>query len=111
MLTAIIPKIAVSCSQAMLFSCTIELVKPEKRKILVFSCIVWARIWLLTAPYIGGLREVHQLLPLSVFGMLSVIGGVATSLISSPRTIEKECPEKELPSACTTGKIFTIQNF
>lgn len=86
MLTAIIPKMAVSCSQSILFACTTELVKPEKRKILVFSCIIWARIWLLTAPYIGGLRIVHQLLPLSVFGILSAIGGVAICLISTPKT-------------------------
>lgn len=112
MLTAIVPKIAVSCSQSILFTCTAELVKPEKRKILVFSCIVWARIWLLTAPYIGALMEIHQLLPLSVFGMLSAIGGVSTCFISTPRTIEKEeWPEKELPTASVPGRIFTVLDY
>lgn len=111
MLTAIIPKMAVSCSQSILFTCTTELVEPEKRKILVFSCIVWARIWLLSAPYIGALMEIQQLLPLSVFGLLSAIGGIATILIRTPRTIEKECSEKELPTACVPGKIFTIEKY
>lgn len=41
--------------------------------------------------------------------MLSVVGGVATCTISTPRTIEKVCPEKELPAACVPGKIFTIE--
>lgn len=111
MLTAIIPKMAVSCSQSILFTCTAELVEPKKRKILVFSCVVWARIWLLTAPYIGTLIEIHQLLPLSVFGLLSAIGGIATCLIRTPRTIEKKCPEKVLPTACVPGKIFTIEKY
>ncbi len=107
MLTAVVPKIAVSCSQSILFACTAELIAPEKRKILIFSCTVWARIWLLTAPYIGALMDEHQLLPLSIFGTLSVIGGIATFLISTPRTIEqKECFEKG--SSSTDGKIFTI---
>lgn len=109
MLTAIVPKIAVSCSQSILFTCSTELVRPEKRKILLVSCVIWARIWLLTAPYIGALIEFHQLLTLSVFGMLSVIGGSAIYLIKTPRTIGKECPEKVLPTAVGTGKIFTIQ--
>ncbi len=111
MVTAIIPKIAVSCSQSILFTCTAELVTPEKRKILIFSCIVWARMWLLTAPYIGALTQIHQLLPLSIFGLLSAIGGVCTYLIRTPRTIEKECHEKELPPACVPGRIFIVDGY
>lgn len=115
MLTAIIPKMAVSCSQSMLFTCTTELVPPEKRIILVFSCVVWARIWLLTAPYIGALLDIHLILPLSIFGMLSAIGGVATFVISTPRTVAQECHETktatELPSTYVPGKIFTIEKY
>ncbi|KAG4065097.1 hypothetical protein HA402_007494, partial [Bradysia odoriphaga] len=110
MLTAIIPKIAVSCSQSILFTCTTELVSPDKRKILMFSCVVWARICLLTAPYIGTLLEIHQVLPLSVFGGLSAIGGVCTCLIRTSKTFEKQADaEKELPTACEPRRIFMIE--
>lgn len=80
----------------------------EKRKILVFSCIVWARIWLLTAPFIGVLTEIHPLLPLSSFGILSIIGGVATSILSTPRTVAK-CQNTVLPSDYVIGRIFKIE--
>lgn len=108
MLTAVVPKIAVSCSQSILFACTIEIVKPEQRQNLVLSCLLSGRICLLAAPYIGYLMDVHQLLPLSIFGVFGVLGGIATCLISTPRTYGNECPEKVLPDACTTGKVYTI---
>lgn len=112
MLTAIVPKIAVSCSQSILFTCTTELVAPEKRKLLMLSCVISARICLLTAPFIGTLMNIHQLLPLSVFGGLSAIGGVCTCLIVTARTFERaEDPEKELPTACVPGKIFMIEKY
>lgn len=95
MLTALIPKMTVSCSQSILITCTTELVPPEKRKILVFSCLIWARIWSTSAPYIGVLLDVHQLLPLSVFGILSAIGGVATYVINTPKTIAKKSVDTE----------------
>lgn len=81
MMTAGISKMAVSIAQSMLFSCTGELVAPEKRPILMFSCVVWARIWLLCAPFIGALAGFHQSLGLAAFGTLSVIGGVATAVL------------------------------
>lgn len=89
MLTALITKSGVSCSQAVLFTCTGELVPPEKRKICVYSCVTWARLWLLSAPFIGFLATIHQLLGLSVFGGLAAIGGVATCFL----TIQSEAPK------------------
>lgn len=103
------PKIAVSCSQSILVTCTAELVSPEKRRILTFSCVVWARICLLTAPFIGVLSAIHQVLSLSVFGILNIIGGLAISVLSSPRTIERKEQKTELPDINVPGKIFSIE--
>ncbi|XP_037033782.1 organic cation transporter protein-like isoform X2 [Bradysia coprophila] len=110
-LTAVIPKIAVSCSQSILFTCTAELVSAEKRKILIFSCVVWARMCLLTAPFIGALSAVHQVLSLSVFGILNIFGGFAMSILSSPKTLDRKGNEHEsdLPDINVSGRIFSIE--
>lgn len=82
MLLAGLAKIGVSVAQSMLFACTGELVAPERRPMLLFSCVVWARICLLGAPFIAALVGVHQSLPLASFGALSVLGGLATTMIT-----------------------------
>lgn len=86
---ALLPKAAISCSQAILVTCTSELVTPEKRKICIFSCVVFARICLLCAPFIVSLSLVHTLLPLTIFGLSATVGGLATCIITTPRTIAK----------------------
>lgn len=105
MLTAIIPKIAVSCSLSILLASTTELVEPEKRKVLAFSCIVGARIVLLTAPFIGALNAIHEVLALSVYGALNVIGGIATVIISTPKTV----PKRHSNPVITSDTIFNIE--
>lgn len=97
MIPATLAKSAVSCSQAVLFTCTGELVLPEQRKSCVFSCVVWARIWLLTAPFIGALMVYHPMLPLVVFGILSAIGGISTAVLLIPKTKVKSHSKRILP--------------
>lgn len=53
MAISMVSKVAISSTLAMLTTCTTELVRDEKKKICAFSTIVWARIWLLTAPFVG----------------------------------------------------------
>lgn len=89
MLTAAFNKIGISCAQAVLFTCTSELVSPEKRKICVYSCVVWARLWLLSAPFIGFLAIYQQLLGLSAFGLLGLIGGIATCCLTYSSNVPK----------------------
>lgn len=81
MTLAMISKIATTCSQAVLFTCTSELMPITKQKICIFSCIVWARVWLLTAPFIGALTFFHKLLPLAIFGFIEVCGGFCSCII------------------------------
>lgn len=104
-----ISKMAISSTLAMLTTCTTELVSPEKKKICAFSTIVWARCWLLTAPYIGATIVFGQLIPQTSLASLSIIGGVLSILISSPRTIPK-IKHSNLPKELTPD-IYTIKEF
>lgn len=81
MTLAMISKIATTCSQAVLFTCTNELMPTSKQRICVFSCVVWARIWLLTAPFIGAFTFVHNLFPLAAFGFIEMCGGICSCAI------------------------------
>lgn len=81
MVLAALAKVAVSTAQSMLFTCTGELVAPEKRPMLLMSCVVWARIWLLGAPFVVALNELHGRLALVVFGGLSMLGGLAMTVL------------------------------
>lgn len=89
MLTAMVAKAATTCSQTVLVSSTGELVPAAKQKIAVFSCVVWARIWLLTAPFIGVITFIHYLAPLVTFAQLGLIGGLATWLIDWRQMVAK----------------------
>lgn len=82
MTLAMLSKMATTCSQTVLVASTGELVSPAQRKICIFSCVVWARIWLLTAPFIGAITFIHNLLPLAAFGVLGSIGGICTCIIN-----------------------------
>lgn len=81
MTLAMISKIATTCSQAVLFTCTSELVPTTKQKICMFSCVVWARIWLLTAPFIGAVTFLHNLFPLAAFGFIEFCGGICSCVV------------------------------
>lgn len=90
MLSAMISKAAISTTLSILTTSTVELVSDNKKKICAFSTIVWARIWLLTAPFVGATIVFGQLVPQSAFASLSILGGILTMMISSPRTIAKK---------------------
>lgn len=108
MVTAMVAKSATTCSQTVLVASTGELVSPLKQKICVFSCVVWARIWLLTAPFIGVITFIHYLAPLAAFGQLGLMGGIATCLISRQQNRLKTDGVKNKPEI---GKqeIWTVE--
>lgn len=81
MTLAMLSVIATTCSQTVLFTCTAELLPTTKQKIGIFSCVVWARIWLLTAPFIGALTFIHNLFPLAAFGLIELCGGICSCVI------------------------------
>ncbi|XP_030373750.1 solute carrier family 22 member 4 [Scaptodrosophila lebanonensis] len=108
MLSAMISKMAISCTLSILTTCTGELVSPEKRKITAFSTICWARFWLLGAPFIGACVVFGQLVPQTAFASLSIWGGLMTALISSPRTHPISRPASPRQGAQNMASQFTI---
>lgn len=89
MAIAMAAKASASTSQAMMLACTSELVPASKYKITMFSCVVFARFWLLTAPFINVFSIVNKVLPLTIFGVINIVGGFATCVFETPRTIPK----------------------
>lgn len=115
MCSAMVSKIAISSTLAMLTTCTTELVCPEKKKICAFSTIVWARIWLLTAPFVGATIIFGKLIPQTAMGSLAILGGLLTMLISSERTIPRRTrmnggKNNNYPSELTSTDIWTVKN-
>ncbi|KAL9896733.1 organic cation transporter protein isoform 1-T1 [Glossina fuscipes fuscipes] len=86
MLTAMVSKVAISCTLAILTTSTIELVSNEKRRVCAISTICWARFWLLGAPFVGNTVVFGQLVPQTAFASMAIVGGLLSSLISSPPT-------------------------
>lgn len=110
MLCSMVSKIAISSTLAILTTCTTELVCPEKKKICGFSTIVFARMWLLCAPFIGATIYYGQLIPQTSFSTLTIIGGILSTLISSSRTISPPVKHSNLPKEIYP-EIYTIKNF
>lgn len=110
MCTAMVSKIAISSTLAMLTTCTTELVCPEKKKICAFSTIVWARIWLLTAPFVGATIVFGRFVPQTVFGVLAIIGGLLSIAITSERTVPKIERNSNLPTELLSADIWTVNN-
>lgn len=111
MFTAMVEKTAISSTLAILTTCTTELVCQEKKKICAFSTIVYARVFLLLAPFIGATIDFGQLIPQTSFTTLSVIGGILSLMITSPPTIPQKIKHSNLPKELTCQEIYTIKNF
>jgi hypothetical protein len=107
MLTAMVTKVAISSTLAILTTCTVEIVVPAKRRMVAYSTIVWARIWLLTCPYIGATTVFGQLVPQTAFAILSIIGALLTNLIATPRTHPKEDKSSNYPIELVPPEVWT----
>ncbi|XP_001663173.2 solute carrier family 22 member 8 [Aedes aegypti] len=86
MLTAMISKMSISTCLSILTTCTSELVSANKKNGAVYSTIVWARFWLLGAPFVGATIVFGQLVPQTAFGSLTILGGVIAGSINGTRT-------------------------
>lgn len=85
MIIATIPKAAVSCAQSMILACMHEVMPANKKVPFVFSVVTWARIWLLSAPFVNVLKKIDVAMSLSAYCALSIFGGFFTCLILTPR--------------------------
>ncbi|XP_037730343.1 solute carrier family 22 member 13 [Drosophila subpulchrella] len=86
MIIATIPKAAVSCAQSMILACMNELMPANKKQLFVFSVVTWARVWLLSAPFFNVLRKIDTAMSLTSYCVFSILGGICTSLLLTPRT-------------------------
>lgn len=92
MIIALIPKACVSCVQSTLLACMGELMPVSKKAPFIFSVVTFARVWLLTAPFIGVLKRFDVALSLSAYCALSVFGGILTCLIRTPPSSDPHTP-------------------
>ncbi|KAH8343843.1 hypothetical protein KR059_011925 [Drosophila kikkawai] len=86
MIIATIPKAAVSCAQSMILACMNELMPANKKQLYVFSVVTWARVWLLSAPFFNVLRKIDTAMSLTSYCVFSILGGICTCLLLTPRT-------------------------
>lgn len=86
MIIATIPKAGVSCAQSMLLACMNELVPANKKQLFVFSVVTWARVWLLSAPFFNVLKKIDTALSLTSYSVFSILGGICTCLLLTPRS-------------------------
>ncbi|KAH8292517.1 hypothetical protein KR054_011295 [Drosophila jambulina] len=86
MIIATIPKAAVSCAQSMILACMNELMPANKKQLYVFSVVTWARIWLLSAPFFNVLKKIDTAMSLTSYCVFSILGGICTCLLLTPRT-------------------------
>lgn len=85
MIIATVPKAGVSCAQSMLLACMAEVMPANKKIPYVFSVVTWARVWLLSAPFINVLKKIDVAMSLSAYCFLSIFGGICTCLMLTPR--------------------------
>ncbi|XP_039970691.1 solute carrier family 22 member 13 [Bactrocera tryoni] len=85
MLIALVPKVSVSCAQSLMQGCMAEVMPAHKKQPFAFSVVTFARIWLLSAPFINLLKKTDVALSLTFFAVLTVIGGISTCLLQPPR--------------------------
>lgn len=81
MIACIALKMTISSAMAVLTACTADLVRLEKKKILMLSTTIWSRAWILWAPFIGALNAFGSFVPVSVMAMLTVVGGFLCTTI------------------------------
>ncbi|XP_001649362.2 organic cation transporter protein [Aedes aegypti] len=86
MLTAMISKISISCCLALCFTCTAELVGASKKSGATYSCTIFGRTCFLVAPFIVALVPFGQLVPLTAFGSMVIVGGLIAMCINGTRT-------------------------
>lgn len=85
MILATVTKAGVSCAQSMLLACMNELVPANKKQLFVFSVVTWARVWLLSAPFFNVLKKIDTALSLTSYSVFSILGGICTCLLLTPR--------------------------
>ncbi|XP_069696302.1 organic cation transporter protein-like isoform X2 [Periplaneta americana] len=78
-------RVAIATSLTLLQVASSELLPPDHRQLGIFSSVTFARIFLLSAPFIGSLAMYGDCVSLSAFGAITFVGGLAALFLGRPR--------------------------
>lgn len=85
-LTSMVAKAAISCSLAVMAGCTIELVNGNRKKTAAYSVLVFSRVILLSAPFIGASWfYLGRMSPPTLMGGLTVFNGFLNLIVVPER--------------------------
>lgn len=88
---AMLGKMAITASYGTIFIFATEQFPTVLRNIGLGASIMSARIGGITAPYVILLSDIWTPLPMIIFGVLTLIGGLLASFL--PETLHRELPE------------------
>lgn len=81
-LFALVERVAVAAAVPIINNCVPPLVPAAQRPSLVFSCVLFGRICLFAAPFVGNLVVFGEAFPLTAFGLQLITAGVCCSALS-----------------------------
>ncbi|XP_044756000.1 organic cation transporter protein isoform X2 [Coccinella septempunctata] len=90
-LAAMVGKLAVTSAYGTIYIFSTEQFPTVIRNAGLGACSTCARVGSVLAPYINVLNKIWQPLPLVIFGIITLIGGVLSLLL--PETLNKKLPE------------------
>lgn len=77
-----VAKSAISCSLAVMAGCTIELVTGNRKKTAAYSVLVFSRVILLAAPFIGASWYYFgRMSPPTLMGGLTIFNGILNLIV------------------------------
>ncbi|KAJ1531531.1 hypothetical protein ONE63_000206 [Megalurothrips usitatus] len=80
-LLALAERVAVSAAVPTLNNCSPQLVPPAQRASLTFSCLLFGRVCLFAAPFVGNLVVYGEAFPLTAFALQLILAGVCSLIL------------------------------
>ncbi|EDV90843.1 solute carrier family 22 member 1 [Drosophila grimshawi] len=97
-------KCAHAASIAVLTTCTGEMVSPEKRVLLMFSVVSFARLCLVFSPMVSTLIVVHRLLPITIIATVGWIYGLIMCFLNRYYWNTEQQHVVQVPTPNTYGR-------
>ncbi|XP_052127191.1 organic cation transporter protein-like [Frankliniella occidentalis] len=94
-LCALAERVAVALAVPTIAQCVPPLFAAPQRTSLVFSCILFGRICLLAAPFVGNLVVYGEALPLTAFGLQLVLAGLCALALALLHASEDRAARKD----------------
>ncbi|KAE8742796.1 hypothetical protein FOCC_FOCC011654, partial [Frankliniella occidentalis] len=92
---ALAERVAVALAVPTIAQCVPPLFAAPQRTSLVFSCILFGRICLLAAPFVGNLVVYGEALPLTAFGLQLVLAGLCALALALLHASEDRAARKD----------------